>query len=211
MVANLNGCHLGDQVVSGLTDELLKANPAMRRARGSSMSTIALHDAVQRSMVPGCNVLAQTIALSCIGLAILVNIGVTETHGEHTIELGDDGKEELVQRSMRPGCRVSDGLLQVSQVLMLAVLLTVAVVDICATLNGCHLGDQVVSGPIDELLKASPATRRALAEVKHVNHSLARCRAALIGTVLLLQAWGQSHSGGEGLRCPRTKPSNSAA
>ena len=35
----------------------------------------------------GCNVLAQAIELSCINLAILVNIGVTETHGEHAIEL----------------------------------------------------------------------------------------------------------------------------
>ena len=32
-------------------------------------------------------------------------------------------KKELVQRCMCPGCRVSDGLLHVSQVLMLAVLL----------------------------------------------------------------------------------------
>jgi len=30
-------------------------------------------------------------------LAILVNINVTETPGEHATELGEDGKEELVQ------------------------------------------------------------------------------------------------------------------
>ena len=44
-----------------------------------------------RSGGKGCNVLAQTIELSCIDLAILVNIGVTETHGEHAIELTAGG------------------------------------------------------------------------------------------------------------------------
>jgi len=47
---------------------------------------------------------------------------------------------------MRPGCWVSDSLLQVDQGLMLTVLLNAVVVDICPNINGCHLGDQVVNG-----------------------------------------------------------------
>jgi len=76
------------------------------------MSTIALRDAVRRSLVPysfsklgakatavgkGCAVLAQNHRTQLPDLAILVNIGVTETPGEHATELGEDGKEELVQ------------------------------------------------------------------------------------------------------------------
>jgi len=45
---------------------------------------------------------------------------------------------------------------------VLAILLNVMVVDICPNINGCHLDDQVVNDPSDELLKANPATRKRL-------------------------------------------------
>jgi len=53
--------------------------------------------------------------------------------------------------------RVGDGLFEVEQVMVLSVLLNVVVVNIIV--DGCHLGDQVISSPVEELLKANPAVR----------------------------------------------------
>ena len=75
---------------------------------------------------------------------------------------------------------------------MLAVLFNVAVVNIRSDVNGGHLRDQVASGPVHELIKSNPATRRALTELKHAKHGLAGRCAALNCAVLLLSAWGQT-------------------
>ena len=61
-------------------------------------------------------------------------------------------RNSYVQRSVRTRVLVSDGLFQVSQVLVLTILLNVEVVNIRTDVDGRHLGDQVVSGPADKLL-----------------------------------------------------------
>ena len=52
-------------------------------------------------------------------------------------------------------------------------------------IDDCNLGDEVIGGPVHKLLEANPAARRALAEIKHVEHGLAR-GSALYGLGLLL-------------------------
>merc|ERR1719420_67057 len=109
--------------------------------------------------------------------------GVELTEGEHTggsaVALSEDGQEELVERCMCAGIWVSDGLLKVGQVLVLAVLLNVVIVDVCVDVDGCDLGDQVIGGPVHELFEANPAAGWALTEIKHVEHGLAGGGAAL--------------------------------
>ena len=77
--------------------------------------------------------------------------------GEHTngpgVHLGEDGKQELMQGGMRPAPWVVDCLLQEDQSLHLTVLLHVVEIDLTLDINGGNLGDQVVGGPGDELLK----------------------------------------------------------
>merc|ERR1719329_986575 len=79
------------------------------------------------------------------------------------VALSEDGQKELIQRCMCTGSWVGDCLLQVGQILELTV-----------------------------LLNANPATRRALAEIKHVEHGLAGGSAALHCAILFLPAWGQT-------------------
>ena len=47
-------------------------------------------------------------------------------------------------------------------------------VKYCMDIDDCNLGDEVIGGPVHKLLEANPAARRALAEIKHVEHGLAR-------------------------------------
>merc|ERR1719215_1092137 len=108
------------------------------------------------------------------------------------VALSEDGQKELIQRCMCTGSWVGDCFLQMSQILMLTVLLNVVVINICFDVNGCHFSDQVVCGPIHKLFKTNPTAGRALAEIKHVKHGLTGGCAALHCAILFLPAWGQT-------------------